>query len=138
MPPQDDLRISDETVLIRILLPKWSTIKNGRERPTSDSFLDSNFENSCFIEAEITMNEIHDLFPGMKVARLSCLLVRGVGFGIERRPEEAPEGCSRPEAHVVVGPPAPIDRGAYERAARTIVRDNSVVIVNPPLAPQGM
>jgi len=124
MPPfRDDPEISDNTSLLRVLLPKWSTIKGGRERPTSDSLLDSNFENSCFIEGEITVGEIQQLFPDLKIARLTAALIRREGFAIERRSNESPPNCSNPNSHVVIGPVIPIERGPYERAARNIVKD---------------
>src|SRR6266576_2895458 len=111
MPPsRDDPEISDETALLRVLLPKWSVVKAGRERPTSDSLLDSNFENSCFVEGEITIEEVQELFPNLKVARLRTGLVRREGFVVERRPTEAPPRCSNPQSHVVIGPPTPIER----------------------------
>jgi hypothetical protein len=133
MPPsRDDPEIRDETLLLRVLLQKWTCIKNGRERPTSDSMLDSNFENSCFIEGEIAVGEVQSLFPDLKIARIGAMLIRREGFAIERRPDEAPDNCSNRSAHVVVGPIVRLDRGRYERAARTIVRDASVEIVSPP------
>jgi hypothetical protein len=133
MPPsRDDPEILDGASLLRALHPKWCTSKGGRERPTTDSLQDSNFENSCFIEGEITVAEVQSLFPRLKLARLSARLVRREGFAIERRPNEAPDLCTKPDAHVVVGPKIPIDRGPYERAARQIVKDSSVEILNPP------
>ncbi len=120
MPPsRDDPGISDESSLLRVLLRKWSVIKNGRERPTSDSLMDSNFENS-FVEGEIAVEELQQLFPTLKIARLRAGLVRREGFAIERRPDEAPPDCSRPDSHVVIGPPTPTERGLYERAARNM------------------
>jgi hypothetical protein len=59
-------------------------------------------------------------------------LVRHNGFAIERRPDEAPPHCSNPAAHVVIGPKIPLERGLYERAARTIVKDPSVEMLHPP------
>jgi hypothetical protein len=135
MPPsRDDLEISDDASLLRVLLAKWITMKGGRQRPTSDSLLDTNFENSCFVEGEITIIEIQSLFPGLSIARLRAGLIRREGFAIERRPEEAPLRCSNPAAHVVIGPVVPLDRGSYERVARTIVKDLSVAILHPPAA----
>jgi len=44
MPPsRDDTDIRNDSVLLRVLPPKWVTVKGGRERPSSDSLLDSNF-----------------------------------------------------------------------------------------------
>jgi hypothetical protein len=133
MPPsRDDLGIPDDALLLRVLLAKWITTKGGRQRPTSDSLLDSNFENSCFVEGEISVVDVQLLFPILSIARLRAGLIRHEGFAIERRPDEAPSHCSNPRAHVVIGPVTPLDRGRYERAARTIVKDPSVMILHPP------
>lgn len=115
-----------------MLPPKWVTVKGGRERPSSDSLLDSNFENSCFIDGEIGIDELQSLFPGCKIARIEAAIVRREGYSIERRPTESPEECSNPNSHVVVGPAVPIDRGLYERAARHIVKDPSIQLIHPP------
>ena len=133
MPPaEDDQEIPDAAVLLRVLPAKWVTTKGGRERPTSDSMLDSNFENSCFIDGEIGEAELRTLFPECKIARIAASVVRREGYAIERRPTESPEHCSNPRAHVVTGPISPLDRGAYERAARQIVKDPSIQIMLPP------
>jgi hypothetical protein len=77
MPPsRDDPGISDEASLLRVLLPRWSVVKSGRERPTTDSLMDSNFENSCFVEAELGVEELQQLFPTLKIARLRAGLAR--------------------------------------------------------------
>jgi len=132
MPPlRDDDRIADDSFLLPALLPKWSIVKGGRERPTSDSLLDSNFENSCFIEEELSIAEVQLLFPGLKLARLPVSVVRREGFALERRPEEAPVGCLKPEAHVVIGPLLALERGDYERCARHIVKDPTVQVIHP-------
>jgi hypothetical protein len=130
MPPaQDDYSISNERTLFRILWPQWSTLKDGQARPTSDSLQDSNFENSCFVEGEISLEELRSLFPGLKIARIPTELLRGQGFAIERRPAEAPSGCTAPNAHVVVGPTTVLGRKEYERRARAIVRNSAVTII---------
>jgi len=132
MPPaRDDPGIGDDVSLLRVLYPKWTTVKGGRERPTSDSLLDSNFENSCFVDGEIEINELQGLFPGLKIARIPAAVVRREGFLVERRPVEAPPGCTVPDSHVIVGPAAALERGDYERAARNIVKDRSVTLIYP-------
>lgn len=131
MPPgADDPSIPDEANLLRVLHPRWITFKGGRERPTTDSFKDSNFENSCFVEAEITIEELQRLFPEMNIARVPARVVRATGFAIERRPTEAPENCSNPRSHVVVGPTEEILRTAYE-AIKNIVLSPAIEIVRP-------
>ncbi len=129
---RDDLSVGPDKNLLRVLWPKWSTTKGGRERPTSDSLLDSNFENSCFVEGEISVEDVQRLFPGLKVARIPVWLAREQEFAVERRPEEAPEQCPVRDSHVVVGPLAAIDRGEYEKRARAIVKSAAVEIILPP------
>lgn len=137
MPPAgDDDRITGDRYLLRALLPRWLTIKVGRERPTSDSLLDSSFENSCFIEDEITVAQVQGLFPGLKLARIPVELVRRHHFAVERRPNEAPQGCPVPDAHVVIGPLQVARWGDYERSARNIVKDPVVQLI-PPNPPPG-
>jgi hypothetical protein len=132
MPPaEDDLSISDSASLLRVVLPRWVVTRDGRERPTSDSLQDSNFENSCFVEEEFPVERLQALFPGKKIARIPASVVRQAGFFIERRPGEAPAGCAVPGAHVVIGPRSEIGRGAYERAARSIVKHQAVSVIAP-------
>jgi|ERR1035438_4398588 hypothetical protein len=131
MPPSlDDPNIRGDQALLRVLLTKWVTMKGGHLRPTSDSILDSNFENSCYVEGEISVEELRLLFPGLRIARIPVAVLRREGFAIERRPDEAPEGCTAPEAHVVVGPILAVDRGLYERSARAIVRDPAIEVLD--------
>jgi len=132
MPPNaDDGEIGNDSYLLRVLHSSWTTLKGGRERPTSDSLLDSNFENSCFVEGEIAMDELRLLFPDKKIARIPVHLIRAHGFIIERRPLEAPNECTVPESHVVIGPQDQIQRGEYERMARTIVKSATVSVIDP-------
>jgi hypothetical protein len=130
MPPaEDDLRISPEGAVLRVLHERWVTFKGGRERPTTDSLMDSNYENSCFIEGEISLEELHVLFPGRKIARIPVWLLRQEGYWLERRPDEAPEACTNPAAHIVCGPPDSPTRGNYEAKARRIARSPDVRIL---------
>lgn len=129
MPPRhDDPSIAEEAHLLRVLHDGWVTSKGGRERPTSNSFLDSTFENSCFVEGEITRQELRQLLGNKRIARIPARVVRQAGFQIERRPDEAPPGCSAPAAHVVCGPPTEIHRGLYERASRAIANAPEIEI----------
>lgn len=130
MPPSNDDQITDGTLVLRALLPKWSVVKQSRERPTTDSLTDSTFENSCFIAEEITLTEIHVLFPDLKIAVIPVRVLREHGFAIERRPDEAPPGCTVPQSHVVVGPTRAVNRGLYENAARRIVKDTAVRVIS--------
>src|SRR5215468_6487060 len=114
MPPHaDDPGIGNDRFLLRVLRIKWITVKDNRERPTTESMTDSNYENSCFVDGEIPIEEIQRLFPGQRIARIPVHVIRGGGFIIERRPGEAPEHCSNPNAHVVVGPQREIRRNDY-------------------------
>ncbi len=130
MPPHADaLDIGEEQYLLRILKPKWTVLENDRERPTKEALTDTNYENSCFVEGEISADEIEQLFPGLKVARLPVQVVRESGFIIERRPDEAPNQCSNPRSHVVVGPSTEIRRLEYERLAKRVVKNERVTIL---------
>ncbi len=130
MPPHTDaLDIRGEQYLLRVLRPKWTIFISGRERPTKESLTDTNYENSCFVEGEISREEIAGLFPGLRLARLPVHVVREAGFILERRPEEAPEGCSVPSSHVVTGPSTEIRRLEYEKQAKRIVTNEGVTIL---------
>ena len=154
MPPhEDDQAINNDQRLWRAL-PNWTTAKEGRERPKSEALTDSSYENSCFVEGEITLEEVVAFLlagaqqqedeilmklieQGLPFAVLPVGLIREAGFILERRPEEA-EGCANPNAHVVVGPPEEIRRKEYERAAKKIVKHETVTIVRAaPVARPG-
>lgn len=89
----------------------------NRHRPTSDSIKAANYETSCFLEDEITIEQVtaflkqeaqqhknegllYQIDKGLSFARISVAAVREQGLIIERRPEEA-AGCANPQAHVV-------------------------------------
>ncbi len=99
-------------------------------RLTSDSLLESNFEASFFVEGEVSIEEIQRLFPGKRLAIIAAAILRNAGFWIERRPDEAPDGLSRPEAHVVVGPPREIPKNKYVRACRQVVKNPAIEVIN--------
>jgi len=127
MPPRhDDPGLADDAYVLRALHDTWVTTKGGRERPSSNSFLDSNFENSCFLESEISQDEVRLLTGRSKIARVPIRVLRAAGYWLERRADEAPPGCAHPESHLVCGPPKEIDRGPYEKAARSIVKSPDV------------
>jgi hypothetical protein len=130
MPPRhDDPGLANDGYVLRVLLDRWVTTKGGRERPTSDSFLDSNFENSCFVEGEISQNELRLLLGDRRIARVPVRVIREAGYWLERRADEAPPGCSHPDSHLVCGPPQDIARGPYEKAARSIVKSPDVEVL---------
>ena len=130
MPPaRDDDSVGAGAFVIRALIRRWVTSKGGRERPTSDSLRDSNHENSCFVEGEITLAELRALYPWGRFARIPAQLLRAEGFWIERRPGEAPPGCTNPAAHVVCGPPVAPHRRVYEEMARRIVTSQDVELL---------
>jgi hypothetical protein len=130
MPPAiDDPTIGPERFVLRVLLDRWTTTKGGRLRPTSDSFLDSNHENSCFVENEISVDELRRLLGQRQIARIPVSVIRAAGFWLERRPDEAPEGCSNPASHLVCGPPVAPIRKDYERMAKSIVKAPEIEIL---------
>lgn len=130
MPPRSDaIDIGSEQYLLRVLKPQWIVLENGRHRPTSDALTDSNYENSCFVEGEITLEELRGLFPGNKFAKIPVLVIREAGFFIQRVPEEAPAGCSNPHSHVHIGPPEVVRRLEYQRQAKKIVKHPNVSII---------
>jgi hypothetical protein len=135
-PRHDDPSIANDVTVLRLLHEKWTTMKGGRERPTTDSLTDSSFENSCFVEGEIPFDELVALFPGKKIARIPVRLLRSEGYSLERRPDEAPENCSCPSSHVVCGPLNAIVRGVYEAMARRVVKSPETTILPPaPFVP---
>jgi hypothetical protein len=130
MPPaNDDPKIGADERVLRVLHSTWVTTKDGRERPTSDSLKDSNYENSCFLEGEVSLDELRTLFGGRKIARIPVRLLRAEGYWLERRPEEAPENCTNPASHLVCGPPDAPKRGIYEAKARRIVKSEEIEIL---------
>jgi len=76
----DDATISNEDLLLRILLEDWITSTEAETRPNSLAFLDSNFENSCFISNEQSFTELQRLFPGRPAAGVPVEVLRAKGF----------------------------------------------------------
>jgi hypothetical protein len=141
MPPHaHDEGITDDKYLLRALSKSWVITDSGRERPSTEAFTDSSFENSCFVEGEISLTDIHlfladqsDQFAGeVAFARIPVGVIRRAGFIVERRPDEA-AGCTNPNAHVVVGPTQALGRKQYQNTARNIVKDISLTIVRNTL-----
>lgn len=128
-PRLDEPGIADEVYVLRALHDRWVTTNGGRERPSSDSFTDSNHENSVFVEGEISVDELRQLTGLTRVARVPVRLLRAAGYLIERRPDEAPSGCTHPDAHVVCGPPEAMGKKQYERAARRIATSLEIEIL---------
>lgn len=123
MPIRNDAAIPDGAILWRVLIEKWVTTKQGRTRPTSDSFLDSTRENSCFISGGCTLEERRRLFPeAHRFAQFPASILRENGFGLERRPLECPPDYpGDPADHLVVGPTEEITWNEYVRRAKRIV-----------------
>jgi hypothetical protein len=128
-PRLDDPDIADGAFVLRALHDKWVVMKEGQERPRSDSFTDSTYENSFFIEGEISADELRQLTGFTRIVRVPVRLLRAVGYLVERRPDEAPDGCTRPESHVVAGPPETMTRKQYERASRSIATSPEIELV---------
>ena len=124
MPVQDDTTISGDVALLRGLIERWVKEDQGRIRPTSDAFTDSNGENSCFIDRGCTPEQARLLIPEARTfARFPVRILRENGFGVERRPDECPASYPGDRSdHVVVGPTNTISRKEYERSARRIVK----------------
>ncbi len=143
MPPHaHDENITDDIYLLRALQRDWIVTEQDRERPTSEALTDSSYENSCFMENEISIEDIHRFLAEQSAAfreeiafaRIPVAVVRASGFAIERRPEEA-QGSSNPNAHVVVGPIVPPGRKQYSKIARGIVKDLSITIIRHRILP---
>lgn len=126
----DDPTILDQTIVLRVLLEGWVSETNNRIRPNSLSFLDSNYENSCFISSAGSLSELQRLFPGKPVAGVPVAVLRMNGFAVEHRPDECPEEYRGDRGdHVVVGPPEPCGRKEYQRKSQAIVKDPGVIML---------
>ena len=132
MPLTDDGTIPPNAILLRVLAhPGWITTKGGTRRPSSIAFYEAGGEVSYFIDGPGMLAELGRIFQGSEIARVPALAVRGVGFAIERRPNECPEDfqCDR-TCHVVAGPPAELTRLEFQGKARSIAKDPSVSIIH--------
>jgi hypothetical protein len=79
--------------------------------------------------------ELHRIFPGLEIARIPASVIRavGVGFAIERRPTQCPDGFQCDQAsHVVAGPSTEMTRKEIERRAGFIAKHVEVTIIYPP------
>src|SRR5689334_6166944 len=108
MPIINDGTISDETIVLRILLPGWTCIRDGKIRPQSLAFIDGKSgEPSFFIEQAGVIDAIRKEYPGCLIARTTAGVVRAAGYAVERRPAESPKYIENPDLHVVIGPVTP-------------------------------
>src|ERR1700722_2562466 len=125
MPIQDDPTIPAEAILWRALIERWVLVSPEKSRPTSDSLLDSNGENSCFVSGGCTLEERRRLFPeAHRFVQLPVRVLRENGYGVERRPEECPSDYpGNSTDHVVVGPTDEISLKEYVRRAKRIVKN---------------
>jgi hypothetical protein len=131
MPLHDDGTIPADAILFRVLAhPGWTTTKGGTRRPSSIAFYEAAGEVSYFVDAPGMLTELSRIFPGSEIAVVPALVVRAVGFAIERRPDECPEDfqCDR-TCHVVAGPPAELTRLEFQAKARRIAKNPNVTIV---------
>lgn len=135
MPLHDDETIPHDAVLLRALIPTWTTNKGGRYRPASAAFFSVSQEVSYFLDGPGMLPELHRIFPGLEIARIPASVIRGVGvgFAIERRPTQCPDGfqCDR-ASHVVAGPSTEMTRKEIERRAGFIAKHANVTIIYPP------
>jgi hypothetical protein len=132
MPLHDDETIPANAVLLRVMLPGWTTNKGGRYRPSSLAFFSVGQEVSYFLDGPGMLPELHRIFPGLEVARVPVLVIRGVGFAIERRSTECPNDfrCER-ASHVVAGPSAEVTRIEFQKSAGSIAKHPDVTIISP-------
>lgn len=135
MPLRNDETISDEAILFRVLIadPNWKTRESdGRYRPTSLAFYSADQDVSYFVDGPGVVEALNKLFAGLEIASVPASVIRGVGFVIERRPEECPEDfeCDR-SCHVVAGPAEPIPRKDHQRRVRTIAKHPRVYVNEP-------
>lgn len=136
MPLEDDPTVTLEAHLLRVLYrdPNWTTIKDGRLRPTKLAFYSATQEISYFVEAPGVIAELWRIFPDHKIARIPVSVMRDQGFAIERRPQpdECPEDfrCDR-TLHVIAGPAIEMGRHEYQRRARRIANHDEVTIIEP-------
>src|SRR5215813_4557282 len=133
MPIVNDGTISDETALLRIMLPGWTCKKGGNTRPQSLAFIDGQSgEPSFFIEQPGVVEAIRKQYPGCVIARTTAEVVRAAGYAIERRPVESPNFIDNSELHVIIGPAAPLtSKKELTRMARKISENESTTILLP-------
>ncbi|PYU22862.1 MAG: hypothetical protein DMG32_17200 [Acidobacteria bacterium] len=117
----NDSSIPNDAILLRVLLPGWTCLKNSRYRPTTHAFIDGRTgEVSCFIVGPGVEAEVRRMFPDFEIATVPANVIRGSGFAIERRPGECTGFNGDPGAHVVIGAPDEVTRREYERRAKKI------------------
>ena len=133
MPLQDDQTIPDDAILYRVLpIPSWIKTEGERRRPSSIAFYEARGEVSYFMDSPGMLAEVRRIFPGVEIARVPASVLRSaeVGFAIERRPTECPDGFqSDPACHVVAGPNGQITRNEFQRRAGRIAKHADVSLV---------
>ena len=138
MPLQDDQTIPDDAILYRVLpLPSWIKTEGEKRRPSSIAFYEARGEVSYFVDGPGMIAEVRRMFPGMEIACVPASVLRSaeVGFVIERRPAECPDGFqSDPAYHVVAGPNGELTRNEFQRRAGRIAKHPDVTILpkEPP------
>lgn len=126
----DDPSIPADAVLLRVLLPGWTCLKNARYRPATHAFTDGRTgEVSCFIAGPGVEAEVRRMFPGLEIATVPAGVVRESGFAIERRPGECEGFNGDAGAHVVIGAPLEVTRLEYDRRARRIAVHSQTTIL---------
>ena len=131
MPVQDDASISDDTIILRVLLEGWITTKGGRTRPASYALLELGGEGECsgFLDSDTVVPKLAKEFHGLYLARIPAVVLRENKSAIQRKPEECPSnlrddtGC-----HVVMGVPDSCTSHQIEQRARRIVKDPRVTV----------
>jgi hypothetical protein len=138
MPLRDDCTIAPDAVLLRALVhPSWIKNESGNRRPSSIAFYEAHGEVSYFIDSPGMVAELRRIFNDVEIAMVPAAAVRGVGFAIERRPADCPDGfrCDR-ASHVVAGPREEMARNVYEKCARSIAKQDGVGLVPREPVPQ--
>ena len=131
MPIEDDPSISNEAIVLRVLLPDWITTKGGRTRPTSHALLElgGTGECSCFLSSETILVKLANKFPGKSVAAIPAMVLRQNNFAVRRQPDDCPEDLIDEHGiHVVIGPKDQCNNHQTEKRARAIVTDARVTI----------
>lgn len=92
MPLLDDVTISGQAKLYRVLRedPNWITVDATGRRPSSLAFFSSDQEISYFLDCEGILPELRRIFPNNEIVEVPASIIRGVGFSIERKPQQCP------------------------------------------------
>jgi hypothetical protein len=90
MPRNDDLTISDQTVLLRAVYKNQIVkISEYEERPQSQAFRwDDEQEVSAFIQEETNLELLVAAFPNSRICCFTAGQARSLGYRVSRAPTE--------------------------------------------------